>query len=149
MKFDSIDFNLILLSSMWLIAGIIATWFYMKKTILSQSLENQNAQISLRDLLEKNEALLMEKMELDKQLNFGFAKESQVKQMYRKFFKKNSEEDCDNFYKQIKGLNFTTAMIQQYFIWHMFDSANLIEDISEFKDICSKHNYEKKLDLYM
>ncbi len=68
MKFDSIDFNLILLSSMWLIAGIIATWFYMKKTILSQSLENQNAQKSLRDLLEKNEALLMEKMELDKQL---------------------------------------------------------------------------------
>lgn len=86
---------------------------------------------------------------IDKQLNFGFAKESQVKQMYRKFFKKNTEEDCDNFYKQIKGLNFTTAMIQQYFIWHMFDSTNLIEDISEFKDICSKHNYEKKLDLYM
>ena len=65
MKFDSIDFNLILLSSMWLIAGIIATWFYMKKTILAQSLENQNAQKSLRDLLEKNEALLIEKMELD------------------------------------------------------------------------------------
>ncbi|GIT08857.1 MAG: hypothetical protein CM1200mP30_24870 [Pseudomonadota bacterium] len=69
MKFDSIDFNLILLSSMWLIAGIIATWFFMKKTILSQSLKNPKiSQKSLRDLLEKNEALLMEKMELDKQL---------------------------------------------------------------------------------
>ena len=86
---------------------------------------------------------------IDKQLNFGFAKESQVKQMYKKFFKNNSDEDYDNFYKQIKGLNFTTAMIQQYFIWHMFDSSNLIEDIAEFKDICSKHNYDKKLDLYM
>ena len=68
MKFDLIDYNLILLSSMWLVAGIIATWFYMKKTILSQSLENHTAQKSLNDLLQKNEALLMEKMELDKQL---------------------------------------------------------------------------------
>ena len=53
---------------MWLIAGIIATWLYMKKTILSQSLENQTAQESLKDLLQKNEALLMEKIEIDKQL---------------------------------------------------------------------------------
>ena len=68
MKFDSIDYNLILLSSMWLVAGIIATWFYMKKTILSQSLENQTAQKSWNDLLQKNETLLIEKMELDKQL---------------------------------------------------------------------------------
>ena len=68
MNFDSIDFNLIFLSFMWLIAGIIATWLYMKKTILSQSLENQTAQESLRDLLQKNEALLMEKIEIDKQL---------------------------------------------------------------------------------
>ena len=59
MKFDSIDFDLILLSSMWLVVGIIATWFYMKKTILSQSLETQTAQKSLNDLLQKNENLLM------------------------------------------------------------------------------------------
>ena len=68
MKFDSIEFNLILLSSMWMVAGIIATWFYMKKTIFSLSLENQTAKESLKDLLRKNEALLTEKMELDKQL---------------------------------------------------------------------------------
>ena len=68
MNFDSIDFNLIFLSFMWFITGIIATWLYMKKTILSQSLENQTAQESLKDLLQKNEALLMEKIEIDKQL---------------------------------------------------------------------------------
>ena len=68
MNFYSIDFNLIFLSFMWLIAGIIATWLYMKKTILSQSVENQTAQESLKDLLQKNEALLMEKIEIDKQL---------------------------------------------------------------------------------
>ena len=68
MNFDSIDFNLILLSFMWLIAGIIATWVYMKKTMLYQSLENQTAQKSLKDLLQKNEELLIEKIDLDKQL---------------------------------------------------------------------------------
>ena len=68
MNFDSVDYILILLSSMWLFAGIIATWFYFKKTILSQSLETQTAQKSLNDLLQKNETLLMEKIELDKQL---------------------------------------------------------------------------------
>lgn len=85
---------------------------------------------------------------IDKSLNFGFAKEGQVECMYNKFFP-DIKDNFKNFYKQIKGLNFTTAMIQQYFIWHMFDSENLIEDVAEFKDLCSKHNYDKKLDLYM
>ena len=85
---------------------------------------------------------------IDKSLNFGFAKVGQVESMYNKFYP-DKKEEFNNFYKNIKGLNFTTAMIQQYFIWHMFDWTNLIEDIAEFKDICSKHNYEKKLDLYM
>ena len=86
---------------------------------------------------------------IDKSVNFGFAKESQVKAMYKKFFKDNTKEEYKEFYKQIKGLNFTTAMIQQYFMWHMFKPKELVENISEFKDICSKHNYDKKLDLYM
>ena len=68
MSLISFDFTLILYSLFCIILGVIVAWFYMKKTILSQSLENQTAQKSLNDLLLKNEALLMEKMELDKQL---------------------------------------------------------------------------------
>ena len=68
MNLISIDFTLILYSLFCIILGVIVAWFYMKKTILSQSLENQTAQKSLKDLLQKNEALLMEKIELDKQL---------------------------------------------------------------------------------
>jgi SpoVK/Ycf46/Vps4 family AAA+-type ATPase len=86
---------------------------------------------------------------IDTQVHFGFAKESQVNSMYKKFFKENTKGEYKDFYKQIKGLNFTTAMIQQYFMWHMFKPKELIENIAEFKDICSKHNYDKKLDLYM
>ncbi len=67
MKFESIDYILILLSAMWMIVGILVTWFYMKRTVLSQSHENQNIQESLNNLMQKNEALLMEKIELDKQ----------------------------------------------------------------------------------
>ena len=67
MKIDSIDFILLLFSAMWMIVGILVTWFYMKKTILSQSRENQNIQESLNNLMQKNEALLLEKIELDKQ----------------------------------------------------------------------------------
>lgn len=86
---------------------------------------------------------------IDKQMHFGFAKEGQVKAMYQKFFKNNTKEEYKEFYKQIKGLNFTTAMIQQYFMWYMFKPQELIENIAEFKDICTKHNYDKKLDLYL
>lgn len=86
---------------------------------------------------------------IDKQIHFGFAKEGQVKAMYKKFFKNNTKEEYKEFYKQIKGLNFTTAMIQQYFMWYMFKPQELIENIAEFKDICTKHNYDKKLDLYL
>ena len=68
MNLISIDFTLIIYSLFCIILGVIVAWFYMKKTNLSQSLENQIAQKSLKDLLQKNEALLMEKMELDKQL---------------------------------------------------------------------------------
>ncbi|GIT73585.1 MAG: hypothetical protein Ct9H300mP28_33990 [Pseudomonadota bacterium] len=63
MKFDSIDYILILLSSMWLVAGIIQHGFNEKDNFVS-IIENQTAQKSLNDLLLKNEALLMEKMEL-------------------------------------------------------------------------------------
>ncbi len=57
---------------------------------------------------------------IDKSLNFGLAKKSQVEQMYNKFFPE-LKDNFKVFYKEIKGLNFTTAMIQQYFIWHMYD----------------------------
>ncbi len=67
MKIDSLNYILILLSTLWMIVGILVTWFYMKRTVLSQSHENQNIQESLNNLMQKNEALLLEKIELDKQ----------------------------------------------------------------------------------
>ena len=68
MSLISFDFTLILYSLFCIMLGVIVAWLYVNKTILSQSLETQPAQKSLKDLLQKNEDLLMEKLELDKQL---------------------------------------------------------------------------------
>ena len=68
MSLISFDFTLILYSLFCLILGVIAAWFYLKKSIISLTLEKQSIQKSLNDFLQKNEALLMEKLELDKQL---------------------------------------------------------------------------------
>uniref|UniRef100_A0A6C0J945 AAA+ ATPase domain-containing protein n=1 Tax=viral metagenome TaxID=1070528 RepID=A0A6C0J945_9ZZZZ len=85
---------------------------------------------------------------IDKSLNFGLAKKTQVEKMYNNFFKDNKDE-FPKFYKLIKNLKFTTAMIQQYFIWYMFDFKNIFEKITEFEELCTKHNYQDKLDLYI
>ena len=52
--------------------------------------------------------------------------------------------------KKIKRCNFTTALLQDLFMICMDDYDKLYSDevISNFKENCSKHNYDKKLDLY-
>ena len=87
---------------------------------------------------------------VDKVIHFDFAKESQVRNMFSKFFPDNIEQ-FKEFYKLIKRMKFTTAILQQYFIWHMENTyEDLIkeENINEFKELCGKNNYDKKLDLY-
>ena len=87
---------------------------------------------------------------VDKVIHFDFAKESQVRNMFSKFFPDNIEQ-FKEFYKLIKRMKFTTAILQQYFIWHMentFEELIKEENINEFKELCGKNNYDKKLDLY-
>ena len=87
---------------------------------------------------------------VDKVIHFDFAKESQVRNMFGKFFPDNKEQFKD-FYNLIKRMKFTTAILQQYFIWHMentFEELIKEENITEFKELCGKNNYDKKLELY-
>ena len=55
----------------------------MKKLILFQSMENQNAQKSLKDLLQKNEALLIEKIEFEKPIGEHDPKQRLIKETKR------------------------------------------------------------------
>jgi SpoVK/Ycf46/Vps4 family AAA+-type ATPase len=86
---------------------------------------------------------------IDKSLNFGLATEDQTRHMFLNFYEDKGEE-FDTFYKKIKRCNFTTALLQDLFMICMDDYDKLYSDdvISNFKENCSKHNYDKKLDLY-
>nr|QDY52364.1 ATPase family protein [Mimiviridae sp. ChoanoV1] len=84
---------------------------------------------------------------IDLSLNFSFATKGQTKFMFQNFFPDN-KESFEEFYKTIKRLKYTTAILQQYFMCHMDNFEGLSEGLEEFKELCEKHNYDKKLSLY-
>ena len=67
MSFESIDYTFMLYSLLCILLGIFVSWFYIKKTVSSQSLEIETIQKSLNVLQQKYETLQIEKIELDKQ----------------------------------------------------------------------------------
>ena len=67
MSFESINYTLMLYSLLCVLLGIFVSWFYIKKTVSSQSLEIETIQKSLNVLQQKYETLQIEKIELDKQ----------------------------------------------------------------------------------
>ena len=67
MSFESINYTLMLYSLLCILLGIFVSWFYIKKTVSSQSLEIETIQKSLNVLQQKYETLQMEKIEIDKQ----------------------------------------------------------------------------------
>ena len=75
------------------------------------------------------------------------ASKMQVQHMFDKFIPEK-KEDFVKFYKLIKKYKFTTAIIQQYFMWNMENYENIYEDIELFEEICRKNNYDETLDLY-
>ena len=84
---------------------------------------------------------------IDYTLHFDFSTEDQVREMYSKFL----PEQVDNFgkfYKKIKSKNITTAILQQFLFTHM-DDPDIIEYVGELISECDKHEYDKKLNLYM
>jgi hypothetical protein len=87
---------------------------------------------------------------IDKCISFTFAKKEQVMHMFNKFFE-NKEEDFERFYCLIKSYKFTTAIIQQYFIWYMDNYEDIFkeENIQEFSKMCNKNDYKKNLNMYM
>lgn len=84
---------------------------------------------------------------IDKTLNFGLATKSQVQNMFSKFYPEKKEE-FSKFYSLIKYCKFTTAIIQQYFMWYMEDYEEIYDNLELFKEICEKNNYESSNNLY-
>ena len=86
---------------------------------------------------------------IDKCISFTFAKENQVRHMFNKFFDEHIE-DFEKFYKLIKNNKFTTAILQQYFIWYMDEYEKIYDEdnLLEFKNLCKKNDYEKSINIY-
>jgi hypothetical protein len=84
---------------------------------------------------------------IDKSIHFTFATKKQTQFMFEKFFPEKKEYFKD-FYKLINRFKYTTAVLQQYLMIYMDNYIDLHQGIDEFKALCEKHNYDKKLDLY-
>ena len=84
---------------------------------------------------------------IDKIVHFDVATKSQTEHMFNKFFP-DATEDFEDFYDKIELCKYTTAILQQYFMWYMDDYPEVIKNIKQFKDMCRKNNYSEQLDLY-
>ena len=84
---------------------------------------------------------------IDKILHFGLATKGQTEHMYHKFFP-DKEEEFGEFWKKIRHCKYTTAILQQYFLWNMEEPENIISNISDFKQLCSEHSYETNRNIY-
>ena len=64
--------------------------------------------------------------------------------MFYKFLPKQTDR-FEEFYKEIKSLNLTTAILQQYLFGNI-KCENILTTVEELKTICSKNVYDFKKD---
>jgi hypothetical protein len=84
---------------------------------------------------------------IDKIVHFDFANKSQIQAMYNKFLPKQVDK-FEEFYKQIKHLDITTATLQQFLFQNIYEE-NIMERIDELKELVGQIDYtNKKLYLY-
>lgn len=86
---------------------------------------------------------------IDKCITFTYANKQQVESMFTTFYP-DKKDEFKKFYKLIRNYKFTTAILQQYFMWYMdeYESIYKEENLEEFKKISEKHDFNKKIDLY-
>jgi len=83
---------------------------------------------------------------VDMTVKFKYSTKSQIKTMFDKFLP-TQKERFHEFYKSVKRLKLTTAILQHFFFMNRHDD-NIMEHISELEKICADNNYEGKQDLY-
>ena len=81
---------------------------------------------------------------IDLDIEFKYSTKKQVQIMFNKFLPKQKSRFND-FYKEIKRLNLTTAILQQYFFGNI-NCDNILDTIDELKEICANNVYDYKKD---
>ena len=77
---------------------------------------------------------------IDMDIEFKYSTKAQIKIMFDKFLPKQKEKFTE-FYKQIKSLKLTTAILQQYLFGNI-NCEDILETIDELKGIVNNNNYE-------
>ena len=77
---------------------------------------------------------------IDMDVEFKYSTKVQIKTMFEKFLPKQ-KKSFNEFYKQIKRLKLTTAILQQYLFGNI-NCDDILETIDELTEIVSNNNYE-------
>lgn len=86
---------------------------------------------------EKMDYAMIRSCRIDYKLELGYADEYQTKNIFNTFLP-DQESKFKQFYKKIKHLDFTTAMLQE-FLFYNRKCDNIIEHISKFNEIVDKN----------
>lgn len=84
---------------------------------------------------------------VDKTIHFDYSDKEQINQIFNKFYKKEDKKAYfDKFYKEIKYLKLTTAILQGFLF--RYRNEDLLDNIKELKDTAEKNKYDAPTDLY-
>jgi SpoVK/Ycf46/Vps4 family AAA+-type ATPase len=84
---------------------------------------------------------------VDHSYEFGYANKNQIKKMFETFIP-NQVDSFPEFYKKVKNLKLTTAILQKFYFGNI-NCENIIEFVPELEKICNENNYDIKNNLYM
>lgn len=90
---------------------------------------------------EKMDYAMVRSCRIDYKLELGYADEYQTRNIYDTFLPEQSE-NFSKFYKKIKHMEFTTAMLQE-FLFYNRNCENILEHLSKFNEIVEKNKPSK------
>lgn len=83
---------------------------------------------------------------VDYSFEFGYSNKNQIEKMYNTFIP-NKKENFEDFYKKIRHLKITTAILQKFLFGNM-KCNNIIEEIHELEKLCNENTYDIKNSIY-
>ena len=95
---------------------------------------------------EKLDSALTRPGRIDKIVHFDYSNKEQIEHMYLRFIPKQKEH-FNVFYKKIKHLKITTAVLQQ-FLFTNIECDNIIECISELEKLANDNTYSTDYNMY-
>ena len=85
---------------------------------------------------------------VDYSFEFGYSNKSQIEKMFNTFIP-NQQDKFKDFYKKIKHLKITTAILQKFLFGNM-KCENIINQIQKnLEQLCNENNYDIKNDIYI